>query len=80
MPVPHSIESNIRLCGVPTKLVRGKVVLDDPHEICHEGQTLNSHQTALLKMFGITMAEFKIKITAFYDSTTHQVTPVEPAL
>ena len=66
-PMQHSIEPNLRRWGMPTRLDKGKVVLDGDHEVCAEGQELNSHQTALLKMFGIAMAEFRIVIRAWYD-------------
>lgn len=76
-PLAHSIEPTLRSWGMPTRLVKGKVTLDDPHEICHEGQTLNSHQTALLKMFGVTMAEFKIHMKAYYSAAKETVTAVD---
>jgi len=57
--------------------VRGKVTLDGDWELCKEGQELNSHQTALLKSFGIAMAEFSVKVIAYYDSATESVTVVD---
>lgn len=76
-PIPHSVEPTLRQWGMPTKLVRGKIMLDDPHEVCREGKELNSHQTALLKMFSVTMAEFKIHIRAYYSAATEEVKEVD---
>lgn len=64
VPMPHSLEVTVRKWGMPTRLVKGKVVLDEEYTVCEEGQTLNSHQTALLKMFGVAMAEFRVRIKA----------------
>lgn len=61
-PLPHSLEPTLRRWGMPTRLVKGKVVLDDPYELCKEGKELNSHQTSLLKLFGVAMAEFRVKV------------------
>jgi len=75
--LPHSLEPTLRKWGMPTRLVRGKVTLDGDWELCKEGQELNSHQTALLKSFGIAMAEFSVKVIAYYDSATESVTVVD---
>lgn len=76
-PVPHSIEVTLRKWGMPTKLEKGRVLLDQEWQLCREGETLNSHQTALLKLFGIAMVEFKIKIRAYWDKKDEKVTEVE---
>lgn len=74
--LPHSQETTIRKWGMPTKLDKGKVMLDAPYTVCKEGQTLNSHQTALLKMFGVAMADFKVDMKAYYSSAKEAVTEV----
>ncbi|CAI6340947.1 unnamed protein product [Periconia digitata] len=76
VPLPHSQEVTVRKWGMPTKLEKGKVILDAPYTVCKEGQTLNSHQTALLKFFGIAMADFKIEMRAYYTASTEQVIEV----
>lgn len=63
-PLPHSLEVTLRKWGMPTKLVKGKVMLDSDYTVCKEGETLNSHQTALLKMFGVATAEFRVDLKA----------------
>lgn len=82
VPIAHSIEPNLRKLGVPTKLVKGKVILEseEPFVVCTEGQKLGSGQTSLLKMFGVTMAEFKIGVKAWWERETGQVTMLENGL
>ncbi|KAB8360815.1 hypothetical protein FH972_024549 [Carpinus fangiana] len=77
VPLPHSLEPTLRKWGMPTRLNKGKVTLDAPYEVCKEGKAMNSNQTALLKMFGIAMADFKIQILAYYSAAEQQVTEVE---
>lgn len=78
LPLPHSLEVTVRKWGMPTKLDKGKVVLDGDYQLCREGQVLNSHQTALLKLFGIAMAEFRVQVKAYWSAASQEVTPVEP--
>ncbi|KAL6721619.1 mRNA turnover and ribosome assembly protein [Lecanora helva] len=82
VPLAHSIEPNLRRLGVPTTLVKGKVVLEseEPFVVCTEGQKLGSGQTSLLKMFGVTMAKFKISVVAWWERKTGQVTALEDGL
>ena len=76
VPLPHSMETTIRKWGMPTRLDKGKIVLDVPYTIAEEGKVMNSHQTALLKMFGVAMADFKIDLKAYYTKATKSVTEV----
>ena len=77
VPLPHSLEVTVRKWGMPTRLVKGKVVLDAPYTVCKEGEVMNSHQTALLKLFGVAMAEFKVDMKAYYSVATEKVTEVD---
>ncbi|KAF2736070.1 mRNA turnover protein-like protein 4 [Polyplosphaeria fusca] len=77
VPLPHSLEVTLRKWGMPTKLVKGKIILDGPYTICKEGETLNSHQAALLKQFGVAMADFKIDLKAYYSAASESVTEVD---
>lgn len=81
--LPMSIEPTLRRLGVPTKIVRGKVTLEErPEEsmeteegyvVCKEGDTLDSRQTSILKIFGVRMAEFRMALTAMYDKSGETV-------
>jgi mRNA turnover protein 4 len=77
LPLPHSVEPTLRKWGMPTRLVKGSVMLEDEYTVCREGEVLNSNQTALLKMFGVAMAEFKVVVRAYYEAGTEQVVVVD---
>ena len=76
VPIAHSVEPTLRKLGVPTKLVKGKVVLEstEPFVVCTEGEKLGSGQTSLLKMFGVSMAEFKVDLEAWWERDTGEAT------
>ncbi|KAH7328599.1 putative 60S acidic ribosomal protein P0 [Stachybotrys elegans] len=70
VPMEHSIEPELRRLGVPTRMVKGKVVLGDEngegegYRVCKEGDVLDSRQTRLLKLFSVCLSEFKVKVLA----------------
>ncbi|TQB68997.1 mRNA turnover 4 [Monascus purpureus] len=81
-PVSHTIEPALRKLGVPTRLVKGKVMLEltegqEGYPVCREGEVLDSRQTTLLKMFGVTMAEFHVALKAYWNRKDTQVTILE---
>jgi mRNA turnover protein 4 len=67
----------LRKWGLPTRLDKGRVVLDEDYTVCEEGKVLDSHQTALLKFFGVAMADFKVTIAAYWEAEKGDVTVVE---
>ena len=77
VPIEHSVEPGLRRLGVPTRLVKGRVELEQEFEVCKEGDILGSGQTTLLKMFGIAMAEFRVGIRAYWTAETSEVTVVD---
>ncbi|GIZ46658.1 hypothetical protein CKM354_000977700 [Cercospora kikuchii] len=77
VPLPHSLEVMVRKWGMPTRLEKGKVVLDQEFTVCYEGKELNSHQTALLKLFGVALSEFKVDVQAYWSAATQEVTEVQ---
>lgn len=70
VPLGHTIEPELRRLGVPTRMVRGKVVLGEEggegegYTVCKEGKVLDSRQTRLLKLFDQCLSEFRVKILA----------------
>ncbi|BFZ59507.1 mRNA turnover and ribosome assembly protein [Saitoella coloradoensis] len=72
----NTLEPTLRQLGMPTRLKNGIVTLDNEYQVCKEGETLSGHQTRLLKMFGVAMADFKVKLVAYW-SKTGEVTEVE---
>ncbi len=79
-PIPIGAEPTLRKLGVPTRIVKGKVVLEesgDPERermeeeegyvVCRQDETLDSRQTTLLKTFGVRMAEFRVGLRAVWE-------------
>lgn len=79
VPLPHSMEAQVRKWGMPTRLEKGKVMLDDDYVVCREGKKMDSNQTALLKLFGVATAEFRIQVLAYWTAESGEVTEVEGA-
>jgi mRNA turnover protein 4 len=59
--MPHSLEAQIRNCGLSVLLKKDKLYLDSDCILCTEGQPLTSNQAKLLKMFCICLSEFRIQ-------------------
>ncbi|KAL7626045.1 mRNA turnover and ribosome assembly protein [Parahypoxylon ruwenzoriense] len=93
VPIGHTIEPELRRLGVPVRMVKGRVVLEEGPDaaaaaaqsgegggyvVCREGDVLDSRQTRLLKIFGVCLAEFKIRVLAHWSAATGEVTPVDP--
>lgn len=64
--LPHNMEPLVRSCGLPTTLVKGVVTLLKDYTIVSKGETINTSQAQLLKIFGIKMAECRFKILGSY--------------
>ncbi|KAH8878556.1 hypothetical protein GQ53DRAFT_756617 [Thozetella sp. PMI_491] len=83
--VPHSLEPELRRLGMPTRMAKGKVVLGDEagegdsYTVCKEGDTLDSRQTRLLKLFNVCISEFRVQMLAYWTSATGEVTELEDA-
>jgi mRNA turnover protein 4 len=78
-PLSHTIEPNLRKLGVPTRLVKGRVMLemDGGYPVCKKGEVLDSRQTTLLKMFGIAVSEFTVDMKAYWTRESGDVTVLE---
>ncbi|KAI0123887.1 ribosomal protein L10-domain-containing protein [Xylariales sp. AK1849] len=85
VPLGHTLEPELRKLNVPTRMVRGKIVLGeedgsgDGYRVCKEGDVLDSRQTRLLKLFSVCMSEFAIKVRAYWSAAGGEVTVVEDA-
>ncbi|ERT02004.1 mRNA turnover protein 4 [Sporothrix brasiliensis 5110] len=94
VPMAIALEPELRRLGMPVRLLRGKVVLEEAPEseeghandaaegyvVCREGQTLDSRQTRLLRLFGICLSEFRIETLAYWSAATGEVTELQPPL
>ncbi|KAJ5397406.1 hypothetical protein N7509_005519 [Penicillium cosmopolitanum] len=72
-PLSHTIEPALRKLGVPTRLIKGKRV----SPVCRKGDTLDSRQTTLMKMFGVTSSEFKVDLKAQWERESNEVKILE---
>ncbi|KAK7754248.1 mRNA turnover and ribosome assembly protein [Diatrype stigma] len=89
VPLGHTLEPELRRLGVPTRLVKGRVVLEPGPElspaeqaaggfpVCAEGDVLDSRQTRLLKLFGVCMSEFRVRVRAYWSAAAAEVTVVD---
>lgn len=77
VPLAHSIEPSLRKLGVPSKLVKGKIELENDFVVCKEGEILGSGQTSLLKIFGVAIATFQVQLVAWYDRESAIVTEAD---
>ncbi|KAI9794917.1 MAG: mRNA turnover and ribosome assembly protein [Piccolia ochrophora] len=77
IPLPHSLEPTLRALGMPTRMDRGKVMLEQDFEVCREGQTLDAKQTRLLKQFGIQTADFRVQLLAYWSAATNEVHEID---
>jgi mRNA turnover protein 4 len=79
VPLGQAIEPELRKLGMPTRMVRGRVVLGDEgqiegYTICKEGDVLDSRQTRLLKLFSVCISEFRIKVLAYWSAASGEIT------
>ncbi|KAG4426293.1 hypothetical protein IFR04_000476 [Cadophora malorum] len=80
VPMAHSLEPELRKLNMPTSLTKGKITLDNPYTVCKEGQTLDSRQTRLLKLFGVATAEFSVELVAYWSAATNEVTKIAESM
>uniref|UniRef100_T1DMD9 Ribosome assembly factor mrt4 n=1 Tax=Crotalus horridus TaxID=35024 RepID=T1DMD9_CROHD len=73
----HSMEPQLRQLGLPTALKKGVVTLISDYEVCKEGDILTPEQARILKLFGYTMAEFKVMIRSVWDAETGEFEQLE---
>ncbi|KAI1811506.1 ribosomal protein L10-domain-containing protein [Poronia punctata] len=87
VPMGHTIEPELRRLGVPTRMIKGKIVLEEAPDaaseeekkgyvVCREGDVLDSRQTRLLKLFSVCMSEFRVRVLAHWSAATTEVTKV----
>ncbi|KAH8801607.1 ribosomal protein L10-domain-containing protein [Xylogone sp. PMI_703] len=77
VPMAHNLEPELRRLNVPTSLTKGKITLENPYTVCKEGDTLDSRQTRLLKLFGVATSDFMIKLIAYWSAASGEVTEVQ---
>jgi|UniRef100_A0A7S3MMV9 mRNA turnover protein 4 len=65
----HSLEPQLQMLGLPTRLNFQKIELLSDVYICREGQKLNVEQCKLLKILGHKMANFKLQLLCQRSTT-----------
>ncbi|KAI9731029.1 MAG: mRNA turnover and ribosome assembly protein [Cirrosporium novae-zelandiae] len=74
-PLPPAVEPTLRQLGVPTRLVKGTVVLEgeEPYVVCEKDKKLEPRQTAILRTIGVEASVFKVGIEAWWEKETGAV-------
>ena len=60
--IPHSMETQVRDLGLPTKLEKGVVMVTKEAELCKKGDSLTKKNALLLKHLKIKMAISRVEI------------------
>ncbi|ODV85559.1 hypothetical protein CANARDRAFT_221434 [[Candida] arabinofermentans NRRL YB-2248] len=75
LPMSHSMEPTLRnKLQLPTKIVQGKITLTEDFKVCEKGDVLDVRQALILKTFGVACADFKVKMLAYHDGESSEVT------
>jgi mRNA turnover protein 4 len=71
-PIAHTMEPTLRKHGMPTKLNKGVVELLTDYTVCREGETLTPDKAALLKIFGVQMATFRMRLVGKWEGDAYE--------
>nr|CAG8450617.1 8413_t:CDS:2 [Entrophospora candida] len=72
-PIPVTMSKQLEKLGMPVVVEREHLVLKSDYKICNIGDKLSIEQAHLLKLLQITISEFKLKLTHYYDKSTKEV-------
>lgn len=63
----HTMEPQLRKLGLPVKMLRGVIQVEQRHVVCRAGQRLTPEQCSLLKHFSEPLAEFRLSLVAHWQ-------------
>lgn len=63
---PHSMCEYLRKLGLPVKLDKGVIVVEEETVVCEPGEELTAEAANLLKLFGMETAQFGIVLTSHW--------------
>ncbi|CAH1757831.1 11327_t:CDS:2 [Entrophospora sp. SA101] len=72
-PIPVTMSKQLEKLGMPVVVEREHLVLKSDYKVCNIGDKLSIEQAHLLKLLQITISEFKLKLTHYYDKSTKEV-------
>ena len=76
-PFPHNEEPQLRKLGLTTSLTKGVPTLSAPHLLCKKGKTLTSEQAQLLKLTGLKLVTFRVRLLSRWDATSGDVIQIK---
>ena len=76
-PFPHNEEPQLRKLGLTTSLTKGVPTLTAPHQLCQKGKPLTSEQAQLLKLTGLKMVTFRVRLLSRWNATSGDVVQIE---
>lgn len=69
----HSMEPQLRKLGLPTLLKSSVIYLMGNTPVCTEGTELTVEAAQLLKLLGVRMAPFRMRLVAVWTKTTREL-------
>jgi mRNA turnover protein 4 len=64
----HTMEAQLRTLGLPVRLQRGVIQVEQDVQVCRVGEALTAESAKLLKLFGQESVEFKLNLTANWSN------------
>lgn len=65
---PHSMFDHLTKLGLPIRLDKGVITLDQVVTVCEEGDVLSAEAAQLLRLFDVKSATFQIELTAHWSN------------
>lgn len=72
LPIAHTLEQTLRKHGMPTRLSKGVVELVSDFTVCRTGDVLTPGQAALLRVFGLKQALFRMRLLGVWQEDAYE--------